>query len=320
MSIRLLGWALVALLLATVAGAATQARGLRDFLDQDEMTVAGADDAVLADLATYYRIYANVRLGREYRLGNGVAWRVLTDIRTGAAAPRITWMADRKSLLKANALFDAVQGEALVAYELLDLQRRYTELHDWQDGMPPAFVIKPPYFYPRKVAVTYATSRLVSYVEVRQEVRTNSMGIDVYGRVLDLERGRIGEIEGCDDRHYTDSNFRFGELLDVCGDTAYESFMALWKNKVRQAIAKAKASGDELSEQCGESMGSLDLDSRRMALYLTPAGFAVFNNYWIPNSAKFCAFYDITVNPIILPYRELEPFMKPGPWRDELLK
>jgi hypothetical protein len=34
----------------------------------------------------------------------------------------------------------------------------------------------------------------------------------------------------------------------------------------------------------------------------------------------FCAFYDITVNPIVLLYRELEPFMKSGPWRDELLK
>ena len=320
-SIRLLGVALVALLLVTVTGAITQARGLRDFLEGcGYWAVATADDALLADLSKYYQLHANVRLGREHRLGNGVAWRLLTDIRTGAAAPRITWMADRKSLLKANALFDAVHGDALLEYERLDVQRRYDELYDWQYGQPP-FVIKPPYFYPENVAVIYATSRLVSYVEVRREVRMISMGIDVYGRVLDLEQGRIREIEGCGGSDYDWRNFRFGELLDVCEDAAYESFMTLWADKVRQAIVKAQASGDELSEQCGESMGSLELDSRRMALYLTPAGVAVFNNYWIPNSAKYCAFYDdITVNPIILPYRELEPFMKPGPWRDELLK
>jgi hypothetical protein len=97
--------------------------------------------------------------------------------------------------------------------------------------------------------------------------------------------------------------------------------MALWADKVRQAITKAGARGDELSELWDEGMELLTRNSRRMALYLTPAGVAVFNNYWIPNSAKYCAFYDdITVNPIILTYRELEPFMKPGPWRDELLK
>ncbi|MDP1840752.1 MAG: hypothetical protein Q8N31_23220 [Reyranella sp.] len=46
----------------------------------------------------------------------------------------------------------------------------------------------------------------------------------------------------------------------------------------------------------------------------------MFNRRWNPNVAKFCAFYDITVNPIVIPYRELEPFMKPGSWRDELLR
>jgi hypothetical protein len=62
-------------------------------------------------------------------------------------------------------------------------------------------------------------------------------------------------------------------------------------------------------------MESLRRYSSRWALYLTPTGLAVFGKGW---SSR--AFNNITVNPIILPYRELEPFMKPGPWRDELLK
>ncbi len=299
----------------------TQARGLKEYVEgyQD---VATADDALLADLATYYRLHAKVRSGPEQRLANGVTWRLLTDIRTGAAAPRIVWMADQKALLKANALFEAVHGEALVQYELRDLYRRRSELDGWEDSGVPFGIVKPPYFKPEAVALTYATPRLVSYVEVRREMRVMSTGADVYGRVLDLEKGRIREIEGCALYHYDydHNNFRLGTWLNVCQDEAYQSFMALWQDKLRQAIEMARARGDKLSEQCGDHMGPLRPKGRRMALYLTPAGLAVFNLDWIPNSTEYCAFRKISVNPIVLPFRELEPFMKPGPWRDELLK
>jgi hypothetical protein len=315
---RLLSVALGALLLVTVAGAVTQASGLRDLLTGYQ-TLSTADDALLADLSKYYRLHANVRLGREQRLGNGVAWRLLTDVRTGAAVPRITWMIDRKSLLKANTLFEAIHGAALAAYDIEDLKRRRMELYEWKDGQPPD-VIRPPYFVPEKVALTYATSRLVSYVEVSREFRMSSMGVDVHGRVLDLERGQIKEIEGCRSSDRDSRDFRLGEWLEVCGDAAYESFMALWADKVRQAITKAGARGDELSELWDEGMEPLTRNSRRMAHYLTPAGLAVFNEEWCPRIAKHCAFKDISVNPIILPYWELEPFMKPGPWRDDVLK
>ena len=317
----LLATALVALVSIAGIASVTQARGLKEYVEgyQD---VATADDALLADLATYYRLYAKVRSGPVQRLANGVTWRLLTDIRTGAAAPRIVWMADQKALLKANALFEAVHGEALVQYELRDLHRRRAELDSWEDGGVPFGIVKPPYFKPEAVALTYATPRLVSYVEVRREMRVMSTGADVYGRVLDLEKGRIREIEGCALYHYdyNHGNFRLGEWLDVCQDEAYQHFMALWQDKLRQAIGMARKRGDKLSEQCGDHMRPLRPKGRRMALYLTPAGLAVFNLDWIPNSTEYCAFKKISVNPIVLPFRELEPFMKPGPWRDELLK
>ncbi|MPZ29503.1 MAG: hypothetical protein GEV13_00645 [Rhodospirillales bacterium] len=317
----LLATALVALVSIAGIASVTQARGLKEYVEgyQD---VATADDALLTDLATYYRLHARVRLGPERRLANGVTWRLLTDIRTGAAAPRIVWMADQKALRKANALFEAVHGEALVQYELRDLHRRQVELDSWEDGGAPFGIVRPPYFKPEAVALTYATPRLVSYVEVRREVRVMSTGADVYGRVLDLEKGRIREIEGCALYHYDYgySNFRLGAWLDVCQDEAYQSFMALWQDKLRRAIEMARQRGDKLSEQCGDHMGPLRPKGRRMALYLTPTGLAVFNLDWIPNSTEYCAFKKISVNPIVLPFRELEPFMKPGPWRDELLK
>lgn len=310
MNIRLCSVALVALLF--VAGA-VQAGGLSDYV-RGAQTLAAADDALLADLSSYYRLHANVRLGQEQRLGNGTAWRLLIDVRTGAAVPRITWMADRKSLLKANLLLEAMHGAAFVGYDAADLGRRRTELYGWHNGRPPD-VAKPPYTIPQMVAVTYATSRLVSYVEVTRNPGESSKHIDVRGLVLDLERGRIEEIEGCrnaDDRR----DFRLAEWLEVCGDAAYESFKALWVNKIREAVAEARARGAALSEEAGDVPETLRRFDERMALYLTPAGLAVVDKTW----GGPRTFNNVVVNPVILPYRELVPFMKPGPWREELLK
>ena len=319
-SVRFLGWLLVIATLIATASSVAQAKGLRDLLEGEE-TITTANEKLLAELSAYYREYARVRLGQESRLANGVAWRLLTDVRTGLSAPRLTWMPNRDSLKRANALFEAVHGELLAWYELQDIEYRTRMLYDREDGNRPYFVIGPPFLNQVKVAVTYASARLVSYVETGMEHRSISFGLEVRGVVLDLDRGRISTIVSCKGR---ESGFRFGELLDVCDDESLERFIAIWVNKVETAEKKARDRGDELSVQCAESMRPLDwegrIDASWIKLYLTPSGLAVFNRRWIPNSAKFCAFDDITVNPIIIPYRELEPLMKPGPWRDELLR
>src|SRR4030095_2570536 len=106
MGVRLDRVALLALVLV-VAGAISQARELRDFAHEKSVKWA---DASRSKLAEYYRTHAKARLGREHRLANGVAWRLLADVRTGAVAPRITWMPDRESMLMANALFEIIHG------------------------------------------------------------------------------------------------------------------------------------------------------------------------------------------------------------------
>jgi hypothetical protein len=251
-------------------------------------------------------------------LANGVAWRLLIDIRTGAAVPRLTWTPERKSLLKANALFDALHGEALVGYDIEDLERRRQELYEWHNGRPPD-TTKPPYSLPEFVAVTYATSRLVSYIEVRRRF-VGSEDVDFRGRVLDLERGRIREIESCVRSDVTQvdmsRDFTFGDWLEVCGDTAYDRFKALWLDKLRQAVTTARARGANLSEDAAEIPENLKIYDERIALYLTPAGLAVVDKTW----QGLRTFKGISLSPVILPYRDLEPFLKPGPWRDELLK
>ena len=71
-----------------------------------------------AGWAAYFRQSARIRLGAEHRLPNGVSWRLLTDVNSGIAIPRLTWMPDKQRLRTANHLLDIVQGrEMLVEQE-----------------------------------------------------------------------------------------------------------------------------------------------------------------------------------------------------------
>jgi hypothetical protein len=54
-------------------------------------------------------------------------------------------------------------------------------------------------------------------------------------------------------------------------------------------------------------------EEQEYALYLTFSGLAVHVG------GPECPVARRPDNPIIVPYRRLEPLMQPGPWRDELL-
>jgi hypothetical protein len=105
----------------------------RAIFDQDEKTVAGADMPYWPILPMYYRMYANVRLGRERRLSNGVAWRALTDIRTGRCAAH--HMDGRPEAAQGQRLVRCRTRRALVAYERWPAAA-VPKLRDWQDGQP----------------------------------------------------------------------------------------------------------------------------------------------------------------------------------------
>src|SRR4051794_8116434 len=60
--------------------------------------------------ANYFKENARIRLGPEQRLPNGVSWRLFTEVHSGIAIPRVTWMPDRRHLRTANRLLDTVHG------------------------------------------------------------------------------------------------------------------------------------------------------------------------------------------------------------------
>jgi hypothetical protein len=116
-----------------------------------------------------------------------------------------------------------------------------------------------------------------------------------------------------------DSMFRFGNFLEVCDSLSDAKFKALWADKLEAATKTVEYGKDPYAEYCKEGIQRLDYTATGFALYLTHAGLAVHNASFWPNMARHCLLLKSAINPMIIPYRELEPFMKPGPWRDELL-
>src|SRR5688572_17711107 len=86
--------AIAALLLCGLPGPAL---GQLEASRQPCRDVTCAGEVQLREMLEYYRSHARVRLGRERRVSNGVAWRLLIDMPTGLAIPRITRMPDRQA-------------------------------------------------------------------------------------------------------------------------------------------------------------------------------------------------------------------------------
>jgi hypothetical protein len=329
LQVAMTAFALVLLVLAAPASHATF-----DGWDLDNYVKEGQ-----GTWAAYYRSHARVRLGPEQRLPNGVSWRLHVDIGTGLAVPRITWMPNARRMRTANALFDIAQGGAMLVSRAAG-----RELHEEQtrlrlDG-------KPIFQYGKSVVqtdvgLTYATPNLVSFVDLGYVVHEegNATWRIIHGVTFDLAVRRVFGIEACPDSdipytglQYTVATqgvrepinylFQFGPLR-VCNGEAYEKFVELLKRRAVLVAEQAAGSKDPVVRACSEKPNveqHIDKD-QEIVLYLTFKGLAVHNmEYWPNSSRSTCTLTRSPVNPVILPCRELDPFMIPGPWRDELLR
>ena len=329
LQVAMTAFALVLLVLAAPASHATfDGWDLDNYVKEDQGT-----------WAAYYRSHARVRLGPEQRLPNGVSWRLHVDIGTGLAVPRITWMPDARRMRAANTLFDIAQGGAMLVSRAAG-----RELHEEQtrlrlDG-------KPIFQYGKSVVqtdvgLTYATPNLVSFVDLGYVVHEegNATWRIIHGVTFDLAVRRVFGIEACPDSdipyiglQYTVAKqgvrepinylFQFGPLR-VCNRQAYEKFVELLKRRAILVAEQAAGSKDPVVRACSEKPNveqHIDKD-QEIVPYLTFKGLAVHNTEYWPNASRsYCTLARSPVNPVILPYWELEPFMVPGPWRDELLK
>jgi hypothetical protein len=287
-----------------------------------------------------YHDYAEVRLGPERRLANGISWRLLTDVRTGIAWPRITWMPNKQRLQTANEMLEGAHGASILDARTLREELEGTNRARRDKGWPT-------FNYEHATTQTaidlaYASTRLLSVIDMEMESSEgNYTGRVIRGLTFDLEQRKVFRIEPCpghkaahgnsaDDRSH-DYKFRFGELLDVCEEEAYQKFRKLVLDHAERAARKADPKRDVHVEACLHHYIKYRPDvyfgehediqyNEDMVLYLTFAGLAVHFTFFFPESDMGgCALFRTVLNPVIVPYRELQPFMMPGPWREELL-
>lgn len=300
---------------------------------------------IVLDQATWiahYKKNARIRLGPERRLPNGISWRLHEDAGTKLALPRITWMPNAQSTRTANAMLDMVHGRAMmfsaaVAQELVELNESSRA-----NGFPLVEYDRP--VVQTDVELTYATPTLLSFADLGY-VPGGGTGVwrIIRGLTFDLRTKQMFQVEECFGSHVGYASevygakqkmadgtyrlgplnylFQFGKLMRVCDQETYLKFIQLLIAKAVLVAEQTAKSKDPAVEWCSEKAGPFIGEDQEIVLYLTLKGLAVHNTEYQPNASRsYCTLRRSPVNPVILPYAELEPFMIPGAWRDELLK
>jgi hypothetical protein len=279
-----------------------------------------------AKFAKYYRTHARIspEPKPEQSLANSVRWRLLVDERTGMRMPRITWMPNRRSMVVANDFLEMAHGAAIAQAD--DFNRIWlgnNTIRRAVRGLPPYS----PLPLQSDVELTYATSRFVNYIDLGIEQASETTFFhraDV--RIFDIKKGTVFEFDLCPIRYDYDGHGRpIPKPIDpvapfaICNDAAHAAFWAVVKRWALLAIPEEERNGKPELHGCSRAAHVLARWERPMMPYLTPSGLAVLlGDRWpvIPQAKCRSAAGD----PVIVPYRTLKGFMRPGPLSDELLR
>lgn len=322
----------------------TEAAAARDFVDAWEggywADTAVSDPIPDKDTWRAYAAHAKVRSGPERELPNGVRWRLVTDRETKIAMPRIVSMPNNKNQGTANQLLETVHGGAILfaKKEQASLRAYAKEYADHGPRWPVSMeeyerrrktlreMMKEPLVEQTDVALTYASTRFTSLIDLGfiNKIEGTYLPRIIRSVTLDLDRRRIFTMEVCPEgslegsRDQSTALFRFADLLEICDLDSLKRFNAVVEaanDRIRAATADSK---DPLIKGCqGTGIG----DGHEIVVYLATGGLAVHLTQFWPNAAnRSCPLTLTARNPVIVPYRELESFMKPGPLREELLK
>lgn len=298
--------------------------------------------------ATYYAKHAQISSSAEKRLANGVRWRLVTDRRTRIAMPRIVGMPDNRSLNVANQMLQMVHGGAMLfsnqqqdgyqehlrRYEDEGPQRPGQSEKEHKELLQVVRKFTPKRIVTQKeVSLSYASTNFVSLIDlgfIYTYEGTYTPRI-IRGLTLDLERRRVFVMQTCPQGSFRrpgaifNPTFRFAGLLDICDQASLERFEALVQAAEDQMKVATAGSNDPVVERCRGT--SIDED-QDFVVYLAVGGLAVhLTQFWIKAGSLWsnantesCTLKSSIRNPLIVPYRALEPLMKPGPLREELLK
>ena len=240
--------------------------------------------------------------------------------------PRIVSMPDAQSVRPANRLLDMVHGGALLFAAHVGQQLDAENELRREEGERLLEYDRP--IAQTDVGLTYATPTLMSVVGLGVAPRDRRTAKRIIrGLTFDLRTGEMFRVEGCPGNEggygarSGDYRFRFGKLLQLCETETYLRFVQLLSARSTMAAKRSALSHNSPTAGCSEAGGRVVAPHQEIVPYLTDRGLAVHNTeFGLIQARDNCALERSPVNPIILPYRELEPFMVPGPWRDELLK
>jgi hypothetical protein len=327
-------------------GAPADAQRAVDFVDGWEggyyAAYAGGDPIARRETwATYYAKRAQITNGPERRLASGVRWRLATDTQTHIAMPRIVWMPDNRNRDTANRMLETVHGGVMLfSNQQQEGFLTYLKVHEEEvprfsgvseedykrhfriarELMPKRIVMQ------TDVALTYASTGFVSLIDLGYVHRDegNYLPRIIRSVTLDLERRQFYTMEACPKGSFSRPDdlsnpvFRFADLLEICDQVSLERFEALVEAEEDRIRATTVDSKVPLIEGC---RGASIKAEQEFVVYLAVGGLAVHLTHFWPNAAgRSCPLELSARNPLIIPYRALEPLMKPGPLREELLK
>jgi hypothetical protein len=286
--------------------------------------------------AAEFREHARVRLTPERRLPNGVSWRLFTDTRTTTAMPRITWMPWRESMIAANRFLETMHGAAIQdVRRLITTWKYYSAAGSGRRRVSLSTV-----FGQGPVALTYASRRFVSLLEQGSMQYDERAGATwSRGLVFDIDTGKVFAAESCKGSDFrprygeredpadwqppygarTDfpGFFTYGGLMHVCDVATYTSFRAVVVRWAAETMKVSRTRGSKA--ECWQWAKLLHDEDWPMLIVLTHAGLAL-HTYRQYTDQPVCAAGYAAPDPVIVPYRELAPFFRPGPLRDELLR
>ena len=240
-------------------------------------------------------------------------------------------------------MLDMVHGGAMLFSAAMGQELDEINDRELRSGFPALEYDRP--VVQTDVGLTYATPTLVSLVDLGY-VKSGGTGVwrIIRGLTFDLRTKQMFRVEACPgsdiaygskvygaagitaDGKYSikvphNYLFQFGKLLRVCDRETYLKFIQLLTAKAALIAEQTAGSRDQAVQWCSEKANPFIGEDQEIVLYLTFKGLAVHNTEYWPNAGRsYCTLTRSPVNPVILPYRELEPFMIPGAWRDELLK
>ncbi|MGQ0580899.1 MAG: hypothetical protein ACT4O6_03120 [Reyranella sp.] len=262
--------------------------------------------------ASFYLSVAKPLRDQALHTSRTGSWALETDTRTKLAYPRIVDLAHGSSNIVNGALV-AIHGRMIrLALE----SDRIATINRGDEAWEPGSSIMQ-----TAAKVTYFSDTYLSIVEVGVE-RTGGTAQIPYARgvTIDVERGTILVVEACgSDRR--GPMFKFGNVLSVCTKARFATFRDLWKAHALELVTRVQAESLPTDLEVCRPRALAYIDQPEFSLYLTDAGLAIHSVRSVSNGENQCV-DDIhnPFNPVIIPYRKLEPLMQPGPLRDELLR